>query len=99
MKQWTITGTEKGFDGLEYGDVQVPAVGENEVLVKIGGASLNYRDLIIPKVTGSILRISIQETPLSYPAEHPNANIPLKRDSTHSPPNSPLQHARMAQVK
>lgn len=49
-KQWTITGTEKGFDGLEFGDVQVPKVGENEVLVKINGASLNYRDLIIPKV-------------------------------------------------
>ncbi|ROV95617.1 hypothetical protein VSDG_05316 [Cytospora chrysosperma] len=48
MKQWTITSAEKGFDGLEYGDVQVPKVGENDVLVKIQGASLNYRDLIIP---------------------------------------------------
>ncbi|ROW07220.1 hypothetical protein VMCG_03814 [Cytospora schulzeri] len=48
MKQWSISGTEKGFDGLEYGDVQVPKVGENDVLVKIQGASLNYRDLIIP---------------------------------------------------
>lgn len=56
MKQWTITGTEKGFDGLEYGDVQVPKVGENEVLVKINGASLNYRDLIIPKVRSTRIR-------------------------------------------
>lgn len=66
MKQWTITGTEKGFDGLEYGDVQVPAVGENEVLVKINGASLNYRDLIIPKVSGFILR-NKGETPSNLP--------------------------------
>lgn len=51
MKQWTITSKEKGFDGLEYGDVPVPKVGENDVLVKINGASLNYRDLIIPKVS------------------------------------------------
>lgn len=50
MKQWTVTGIEKGFDGLVYGDVEVPKVGENEVLVKMNGASLNYRDLIIPKV-------------------------------------------------
>ncbi|PSR92362.1 hypothetical protein BD289DRAFT_364697 [Coniella lustricola] len=49
MKQWTITSTEKDFDGLEYGDVSVPKVGDNDVLVKINGASLNYRDLIIPK--------------------------------------------------
>ncbi|ROW15607.1 hypothetical protein VPNG_02201 [Cytospora leucostoma] len=49
MKQWTITSTEKDFEGLEFGDVQVPKVGENDVLVKIKGVSLNYRDLIIPK--------------------------------------------------
>ncbi|KAF3762986.1 NAD(P)-binding protein [Cryphonectria parasitica EP155] len=48
-KQWTVTGTEKGFDGLEYGDVPVPKVGDSDVLVKINGASLNYRDLIIPQ--------------------------------------------------
>lgn len=63
MKQWTITGTEKGFDGLEYGDVQVPTVGENEVLVKINGASLNYRDLIIPKVRGSLILREKRQTP------------------------------------
>lgn len=51
MKQWTITGTDKGFDNLEYGDVDVPNVGDNDVLVKINGASLNFRDLIIPKVS------------------------------------------------
>jgi NADPH:quinone reductase-like Zn-dependent oxidoreductase len=51
VKQWTITSTEKGFDGLEFGDAKLPKVGENDVVVKIQGASLNYRDLIIPKVS------------------------------------------------
>ena len=51
MKQWTITSTEKDFNGLEFGEVEVPKVGENDVLVKIHAVSLNYRDLIIPKVS------------------------------------------------
>ena len=50
MNQWTVLGKENGFDGLTYGEVPVPKVGENEVLVKFRAASLNYRDLIIPKV-------------------------------------------------
>jgi NADPH:quinone reductase-like Zn-dependent oxidoreductase len=50
MKQWSLTGTDKDFDGLAYGDAPVPSVGENEVLVKLHAASLNYRDLVIPKV-------------------------------------------------
>ncbi|KAI5922002.1 putative zinc-containing alcohol dehydrogenase [Camillea tinctor] len=49
QNQWTITSTEKGFDGLVYGQAPVPTPGENEVLVKLQGASLNFRDLIIPK--------------------------------------------------
>lgn len=48
MKQWSVTGTDKGFDGLEFVGASVPKVGENEVLVKLHAASLNYRDLIIP---------------------------------------------------
>lgn len=71
MKQWTITGTEKGFDGLELSDVPVPKVGENDVLVKIQGASLNYRDLIIPKVA-------------SFPFHHP-INSTQKYTLTHHP--------------
>lgn len=50
QKQWLIQGTGDGFDGLVYQDAPVPQVGENEVLVKMHAASLNYRDLIIPKV-------------------------------------------------
>lgn len=50
MKQWVVESKEKDFDGLVYQDAPVPNVGENEVLVKLQAASLNYRDLIIPKV-------------------------------------------------
>lgn len=50
MKQWTVMGTKKGFDELKFETVNVPQVGENDVLVKLGATSLNYRDLIIPKV-------------------------------------------------
>ncbi|KAI0179696.1 NAD(P)-binding protein [Hypoxylon sp. FL1284] len=49
MKQWSVTGSQKGFDGLEYVDAPVPKVGDNDVLVKLHASSLNYRDLIIPK--------------------------------------------------
>ncbi|KAL2802435.1 hypothetical protein BJX63DRAFT_426070 [Aspergillus granulosus] len=49
QKQWSVLNAEKDFDGLKYDDAPVPKVGENEVLVKLHGASLNYRDLIIPK--------------------------------------------------
>jgi NADPH:quinone reductase-like Zn-dependent oxidoreductase len=50
MKQWVVQDKEHDFDGLIYKDTEVPEVGENEVLVKLQAASLNYRDLIIPKV-------------------------------------------------
>lgn len=49
-KQWIVESKEKGFDGLVYKEASIPPVGENEVLVKLQAASLNYRDLIIPKV-------------------------------------------------
>lgn len=49
QKQWTVTGTGTGFETLRYVDGDVPRVGENEVLVKLHAASLNYRDLIIPR--------------------------------------------------
>lgn len=55
MKQWVVESKQKDFDGLVYQDAPVPTVGENEVLVKLQAASLNYRDLIIPKVRFSRL--------------------------------------------
>jgi len=50
QKQWVISGQE-GFDSLKFQtDAPIPKVGENEVLVKLEGASLNYRDLVILRV-------------------------------------------------
>ncbi|KAJ8060650.1 hypothetical protein OCU04_010957 [Sclerotinia nivalis] len=48
-KVWRVQGQD-GFHCLEY-DTQaaLPALGDNDVLVKFHGASLNYRDLVIPK--------------------------------------------------
>ncbi|KAJ3528154.1 hypothetical protein NM208_g10337 [Fusarium decemcellulare] len=51
MKQstrcWTINGTDNGIDELKLGSVPVPQLGEHDVLVRMRGASLNYRDLVI----------------------------------------------------
>jgi NADPH:quinone reductase-like Zn-dependent oxidoreductase len=49
-KQWVVENMDNGFDGLVYKEASIPQVGETEVLVKLQAASLNYRDLIIPKV-------------------------------------------------
>ncbi|KAK3485176.1 uncharacterized protein B0T23DRAFT_432779 [Neurospora hispaniola] len=47
--QWVVTSKEKGFDGLIKEQGPVPKPGDNDVLVRLHGASLNYRDLIIPQ--------------------------------------------------
>ncbi|MCJ1316180.1 hypothetical protein MMC15_001500 [Xylographa vitiligo] len=47
--QWTVEGTS-GFDSLRFNkDAPIPSLGERDVLVHFHYASLNYRDLIIPK--------------------------------------------------
>jgi NADPH:quinone reductase-like Zn-dependent oxidoreductase len=49
MKAWTIEG-KSGFDNLKFNPKgPVPEPSDYEVLVKFHAASLNYRDLIIPK--------------------------------------------------
>ncbi|KAJ5156685.1 Polyketide synthase enoylreductase [Penicillium capsulatum] len=48
MKQWVVENMNNGFDGLAFKDASIPKVGENDVLVKLHAASLNYRDLLIP---------------------------------------------------
>ncbi|KAK8219257.1 hypothetical protein M8818_000991 [Zalaria obscura] len=49
QKQWTVQGTGS-FDALKLNEsAKVAEVGDNDVLVKFKGASLNYRDLIIAK--------------------------------------------------
>lgn len=53
-QSWTVEG-QTGFDSLKFNESKaVPAVGDSECLVKIQGASLNYRDLIIPMVHDSV---------------------------------------------
>ena len=48
--QWVVKG-KGGFDDLVLEkDVQIPALGEYDVLVQVQAVSLNYRDLIIPQV-------------------------------------------------
>jgi len=48
-RQWNVVGKD-GFDSLKFNEkAEVPQLGDKDVLVKIHGASLNYRDLIIPK--------------------------------------------------
>lgn len=48
-KQWTVEGSN-GFDSLTFNEkAPIPKLAENDVLVHFYAASLNYRDLIIPK--------------------------------------------------
>jgi len=51
QEQWVNERvTTDSFDGLIYqADAPLPKVGDTEVLVKLSGASLNFRDLIIPR--------------------------------------------------
>jgi NADPH:quinone reductase-like Zn-dependent oxidoreductase len=51
IKQWVVTDHSDGFGGLKLQDGQVPKVGDNDVLIKIHAASLNYRDLAIASVS------------------------------------------------
>lgn len=47
--QWKVEGLG-GFDDLKlHKDVEIPKLGDHDVLVKMSAASLNYRDLIITK--------------------------------------------------
>jgi len=49
QKSWTVQG-QNGFDSLKFNEnASVPELGDKDVLVKFHAASLNYRDLIIPK--------------------------------------------------
>ena len=49
-----VLNDQNGTDSLRYVEqLELPQVGENDVLVKIHAASLNYRDLAISKVSPS----------------------------------------------
>ncbi|KAI2634602.1 hypothetical protein GGS21DRAFT_539405 [Xylaria nigripes] len=49
QKQWAITGTGKDFETLQYIEGDVPKIEDHDVLIRMHAASLNYRDVIIPK--------------------------------------------------
>jgi hypothetical protein len=53
---WVVKGTS-GFDDLVKEERSIPELGEYDVLVNLKGASLNYRDLIIPQVQPRCPRI------------------------------------------
>ncbi|KAI1082140.1 zinc-binding dehydrogenase [Whalleya microplaca] len=46
--QWNVVGQD-GLYSLQFTEKAVPQLGDNQVLVKIHGASLNYRDILIPQ--------------------------------------------------
>ena len=51
FRRWIIRAAEN-FEGLDFHEnVPIPEVGENEVLVKFYAASLNFRDVIISRVS------------------------------------------------
>lgn len=55
-RQWVVKDKEHGFDGLELqSDIEIPQLGDYDVLVKIQAAFLNYRDLSIPRVRMQML--------------------------------------------
>ncbi|RYP52448.1 hypothetical protein DL768_002371 [Monosporascus sp. mg162] len=47
-KQWNVTGLN-GLDSLRYTEQPIHELSDNQVLVKIQGASINYRDVLIPQ--------------------------------------------------
>lgn len=51
VKQWVVADNKHEFNGLKLQDAPIPKVGDNDVLIKIHAASLNYRDLAIARVT------------------------------------------------
>lgn len=47
-----VLNSQNGIESLEFLEqLDLPTIEDNEVLVKIHAASLNYRDLMITKVT------------------------------------------------
>ncbi|RYO74021.1 hypothetical protein DL766_007333 [Monosporascus sp. MC13-8B] len=46
-KQWNVTGPLNGLGSLRCTKQAIPELSDNQVLVRIQGASINYRDVII----------------------------------------------------
>jgi NADPH:quinone reductase-like Zn-dependent oxidoreductase len=74
-KAWTIEGSD-GFDSLKLNnEAPVPQPTDYEVLVKFHAASLNYRDLIIPKGPYLFLYCELQQDTPYRPLQF-NAALP-----------------------
>lgn len=55
-----------GFDGLKLKSEPVPQqLGDHDCLVRIEASSLNFRDLMIPKVTSALLRLELSTAKLT----------------------------------
>lgn len=61
---WAIPAHASSVDHLERRLVPIPALNENQVLIRMTAASLNYRDLLVAKRS------------LEYPGEHKPNLVP-----------------------
>ncbi|KAK1989117.1 zinc-binding dehydrogenase [Colletotrichum cereale] len=48
IKQWNVVG-QKGLQSLEFSEQTLSEFGDSQVLVKLQGATLNFRDIVIPQ--------------------------------------------------
>ncbi|RKL42820.1 hypothetical protein BFJ70_g4519 [Fusarium oxysporum] len=46
-RRWVLNDRKSGIDGFSFESASVPHLGDQDVLVKMRGAALNYRDLVI----------------------------------------------------
>ncbi|KAK2011695.1 zinc-binding dehydrogenase [Colletotrichum eremochloae] len=47
IRQWNVVGQE-GFQSLRFSEQMLPEFGDSQVLVRLQGATLNFRDIVIP---------------------------------------------------
>ncbi|KAK1597104.1 zinc-binding dehydrogenase [Colletotrichum navitas] len=47
IKQWNVVGQD-GFQSLRFSEQTLPEFGDSQVLVRLQGATLNFRDIVIP---------------------------------------------------
>ena len=56
--RWTLK-TQGGIESLQYEvKAELPELGEEDVLVEMHAASLNYRDLMIAKVYNPLIKLA-----------------------------------------
>ena len=66
-KQYTVNAEPKDFSNLKLDEkAPLPELGQHDVLVQWKYASLNYRDLIIARVSHSISHLTLLEFPVTF---------------------------------